>query len=353
MTNGRGLQAVFGALCVALLAAPMSVQAAPRSLEGQRIVLYTSGGTQLEITRELVLKPFEAETGATVIVDDSCCQRLQAAMQAGEFIGDLLIGVDRAALLARDRSGYFIHDPRLEALAHDLGSPEPLPSPAMVILNTYSYIMAAKDSSVPMPQSWRDFWDTQKFPGPRGVNRTVPQAQFEAALLADGVAPKQLYPLDVGRALKQFDALRDATRLTLNGTGADQINNLGTGETTYAIVYSNRAYLAKRDGIKIAFTFSDGLFEGNGGALLKGAKNIDGAIALLKYHMRPDVLARFAERTGMAPAYPAASAMIGAEYRGTMATAPENMKTQHLLDDTYWQQSLSAVTNEWIGWLAK
>jgi putative spermidine/putrescine transport system substrate-binding protein len=329
-----------------------SAVGATRSLEGQQIVLYTSGGTQLETTRELVIKPFEDETGAKVIVDDSCCQRLQAAMQAGEYLGDVLIGIDRAALLARDNLGYFVHDPRLEKIARDLGSPEPLPSSAMMILNTYSYVIAARDSTVPLPKSWEEFWDSTRFPGSRGINRTVPQVQLEAALLADGVPKDQLYPLDIDRALKKLSALRETTKLTLNASGADQINNLGTGETTYALVYSNRAYLAKRDGIGINFSFSDGFIEGNGGALLKGSRNIDGAVALLAYHMRPEVLARFAERTGMAPAYPAAAELIAPEFRPLMATTPENMKLQHLLNDDYWQKNLSVISERWIGWIA-
>lgn len=326
---------------------------ARRTLEGQQITLYTSGGTQLETTRELVIKPFELETGAKVIVDDSCCQRLQAAMEAGQYVGDVLIGIDRAALLARDDRGFFIHDARLEEMARELGSPMPLPSRAMVILNLYSYVIAAKNETLPLPKSWAEFWDTGRFPGTRGLNRTVPQVQIEAALLADGVPADKLYPLDVQRALQKLAELRSKSKLVMNASGADQINNLGTGETSYAVTYSNRAYLAKRDGIKINFSFADGFIAGNGGAILKGSKNVDGAVALLRYHMRPEVLARFAERTGMSPAYKAATDLVAPEYRPLLATTPENLRLQHHLDDEFWQKNLTSVTEAWIGWAAQ
>jgi len=348
-----GRHAAIAVAIAAGVALSPAVANAQRSLEGQQVVLYTSGGTQLETTRELVIKPFEQETGAKVVIDDSCCARLNAAMDANQYVGDVLIGVDRAALMARDDRGFFLHDPRLEEMASERGSPAPLPSKAMVILNLYSYVIAAKNEALPLPRSWAEFWDTQRFPGSRGLNRTVPQVQIEAALLADGVPADKLYPLDVSRALKKLSELRDKTKVILNASGADQINNLGTGETDYAVTYSNRAYLAKRDGIKINFSFADGFIAGNGGAILRGSKNVDGAVALLKYHMRPDVLARFAERTGMSPAYKASADMVAPQYRALMATTPENLRLQYMLNDEYWQKNLTSITEKWIGWSAQ
>lgn len=324
-----------------------------RPLEGQQVVLYTFGGTQLETTRELVIKPFEQETGAKVIVDDSCCQRLPAAMEANQFIGDVVIGLDRGGMLSRDAQGMFVHDARLEKIARDRGSPAPYPSPSMLILHSYSYVISAKDTNVPLPKTWAEFWDVTKFPGARGLIRVSPLVQLEAALLADGVAPDKLYPLDAARALRKMTELRNSTKVIINASGADMINNLGTGETTYAIAYSNRAFLAKRDGIKINFSYNNGFLVGNGGAILKGAKNVDGAVALLEYHFRPEVLARFAERTGMAPAYPASAALIGAEYRSMMPTAPENIGKQHVVNDEFWQKNFKELGQKWVEWMAQ
>lgn len=129
-----GRHVAFAVMIAAGAALGPAAANAQRSLEGQQIVLYTSGGTQLETTRELVIKPFEQETGAKVIIDDSCCARLQAAMEAKQYVGDVLIGIDRAALMARDDRGFFLHDRRLGEIARERGVPDPLPSDAMVIL---------------------------------------------------------------------------------------------------------------------------------------------------------------------------------------------------------------------------
>src|SRR5258705_369542 len=45
------------------------------------------------------------------------------------------------------------------------------------------------------PQSWADFWDVKKFPGTRSLYNNAPRT-LAFALLADGVAPDKLYPMD-------------------------------------------------------------------------------------------------------------------------------------------------------------
>ena len=45
------------------------------------------------------------------------------------------------------------------------------------------------------PQSWADFWDVKKFPGRRALYKN-PNGPIEIALMADGVEPAKLYPLD-------------------------------------------------------------------------------------------------------------------------------------------------------------
>ena len=51
-----------------------------------------------------------------------------------------------------------------------------------------------------VPAGWADYFDTTKFPGKRGAWDYSEGGMFEFALMADGVAPKDLYPLDLARA---------------------------------------------------------------------------------------------------------------------------------------------------------
>ena len=58
-----------------------------------------------------------------------------------------------------------------------------------------------------VPEGWADFFDTAKFPGKRGFWDYSAGGIFEFALLADGVAPADLYPLDLERATAKLDTI--------------------------------------------------------------------------------------------------------------------------------------------------
>src|SRR5262249_53456669 len=67
----------------------------------------------------------------------------------------------------------------------------------------------------PPPKSWSDFWDVKKYPGNRSLKRS-PRFTLEIALMADGVAPKDLYKdgkLDVERAYKKLDQLKPNVKI--------------------------------------------------------------------------------------------------------------------------------------------
>ena len=66
------------------------------------------------------------------------------------------------------------------------------------------------------PQSWADFWDVKKFPGPRCLyDRSFSCLAF--ALLADGVPPDKLYPMDIDRAFRKMSELKPHIKVMVAG----------------------------------------------------------------------------------------------------------------------------------------
>jgi spermidine/putrescine-binding protein len=51
------------------------------------------------------------------------------------------------------------------------------------------------------PTSWADFWDTKTFPGKRGLRKGA-KYTLEFALMADGVAPKDVYKVLAARTAR-------------------------------------------------------------------------------------------------------------------------------------------------------
>ncbi|HEX9966882.1 MAG TPA: extracellular solute-binding protein, partial [Solirubrobacterales bacterium] len=80
------------------------------------------------------------------------------------------------------------------------------PADAFAFLPTYDKDEFGDDP----PTGWADFFDTEKYPGKRAVwGSYAINGVLEGALLADGVSPDQLYPLDLDRAFAKLDTIKD------------------------------------------------------------------------------------------------------------------------------------------------
>ncbi|MEO9191552.1 MAG: extracellular solute-binding protein, partial [Acetobacteraceae bacterium] len=73
-------------------------------------------------------------------------------------------------------------------------------------------VLAWDRDKYPGSPTWGDFWDVTKFPGKRGLRKGA-RGNLEIALMADGVAPADVYkvlstPEGVDRAFRKLDQLR-------------------------------------------------------------------------------------------------------------------------------------------------
>ena len=73
------------------------------------------------------------------------------------------------------------------------------------------------------PKTWADLFDAEKFPGKRTFYKWSAPGVIEAALLADGVAPDKLYPLDLDRAFKKLDTIKDDIIWWIGGAQSQQL----------------------------------------------------------------------------------------------------------------------------------
>ena len=88
------------------------------------------------------------------------------------------------------------------------------------------------------PTGVADFFDLKKYPGPRALVRGNPKFILELALLADGVAPKEVYrtlgsEAGLARAFARLDALKGHVVWLDSATGA--IESLREGRANFAL----------------------------------------------------------------------------------------------------------------------
>ncbi len=89
------------------------------------------------------------------------------------------------------------------------------------------------------PQSWADFWDVKKFPGPRCMyDRSFTCLAF--ALLADGVPIDKLYPMDLDRAFRKMSEIKPHIKVWWReGSQSQQL--IRDGEVDMIAMWSARA----------------------------------------------------------------------------------------------------------------
>jgi putative spermidine/putrescine transport system substrate-binding protein len=334
---------VFGALMLA--ATQLTAQSATSD---RTLVVLGFGGSYGQAIKDVVIAPFERQTGIKTIYNETCCASVGSAMEADQFLADVVIGIDYGGLLSWANRNYLRSDERFATLAKECGMPSQFVRPVGLVTQEYAYVIAGHGRDQHLPISWAQFWDAKTFPGPRSLNRISPSGQMEAALLADGVAPDSLYPLDIDRAFASLDRLRKSTKVMFAQSGADQVNMLATGAVEYAIGYSNRIYAGIRDGLPISYTLDQGLHTEVAAGLFRTARNVDGALAFLAYQMRPEVLSAIAERTGLRPLCPQ---MLKPPEAGV--ASPATGGKEFRLNFEYWGQNRESVGNRWVEWIVK
>jgi putative spermidine/putrescine transport system substrate-binding protein len=134
------------------------------------------------------------------------------------------------------------------------------------------------------PTKATDIFDTKDFPGKRCMHRN-PQTStiLELALIADGVNYKNLYPLDIERALRKLDTIRQDTVFV--STTAQALQALLSGQCTmYNTTQGVGGNLTKQNpDRKFAMGYGDSIVLAAEAGIPKGAPNAKVAQALIRW----------------------------------------------------------------------
>lgn len=323
------------------------------NLKGQTIVINTFGGSYGDALKKDAVTPFEAATGAKVVVSTNCCDAFETQVKGHQFAGDVVIGENYGTTKAWGDEGLLKSDPRLAQIAKARGVDPDLYQDNVITTGYFAVVLAWNTKYANNhPASWADFFDTSKYPGTRGLYNQ-PDGTLEIAQLGLGTPASSMYPIDMNKTLAGLTTLRDHTPVHFFATGADQINQLGTDQVAYSMAWSNRVAQGIQQGLPLAMTFNQAPLEGQASAIPATAKNVDGAVAFLDFSMQPDVQAAIAKDSGVAPAYPQAAEMLDPSVRKEMPTAPENLNQTVKVDTDWWLKNLGSATATYTKWLTE
>ena len=303
-----------------------------------------AGGAESDAIQAGYIDPFTKRTGVKVRLDPpNDLGRLQAAVAAGDTSYDLF-STESTTLEQAKSLGLF------EKLNYDsvdmAPSREEALDPYAFGFQYYSTIMAWSPEATggKAPQNWTDFFDTEKFPGRRAL-ADYPAFTVPIALLADGVDPEQLYPLDIDRAFAFLKA-HAADVAVWWEAGAQPPELLSGGEVDYSMVWSGRI-VTEAEQLGLEYTFDDGLLDLAYIGIPKGTKHYCEAMAFLQTVSEPENQARAAEVLPYTGPADDIDQFLPAGNLGLFPTSDQNVGKQVLQDPKWWFDNGDAVQLRW------
>jgi len=313
------------------------------SLKGSgEVVVYDGGGAWGHAVEQAYFQPFQEATGIKVIpnVEEAPAAKIKAGILAGVpgydvtdiTGGDLQQFIDGNLLLPID---YQYWDPA------DVAAFKPVPTNKYHVCALFFSLVIAYDPKkfgTNPPKTWADFWDTKRYPGMRSLGPgdwASGSGTWEVALMADGVAPDHLYPLDLDRALRALTRLKPSIAKFWQ-SGAEGPQLLNGGEITMTTAWNGRVSDLQAQGGNIADTWNQGLLQWDSWAVPKGAKNLENAMKFIAFASQPKQQAKFAELIAYGPPNSRAYAYLPKERIAVLPTAPAIRETQIVQDYTWW-----------------
>jgi putative spermidine/putrescine transport system substrate-binding protein len=327
------------------------------ALAGEQITFVSQGGAYQKAQTIAILDPAAKKLGITINQDSipDAWPVIKSQVASGKPSWDV-VDVPSGYCLRAGEQG-LVEKLDFSKLPNGAAMPAEYRSAYSVAYEFYSSVLAYSQKKFPAeaaPNSWADFWDVKKFPGRRAL-RNHPIATLEAALMADGVAPDKLYPLDVDRAFRKLEEIKPNVTVWWT-SGAQSAQLLNDGEVDMVMAWNGRISALVKEGAKVGFTYNQGVLQSTSLCILKDAPNLATAVRFLNEAVDPVSQANLPLHIDYGPANPKAfdTGVITPERVAQLPSAPENARKQALMSYAWWSSPAGeAAEKRWVGFMQK
>ncbi|KZY51193.1 MULTISPECIES: ABC transporter substrate-binding protein [Sulfitobacter] len=317
------------------------------------------GGAYGAAQMEHMIQPYMDKSGTNILFEDygGGVAEMKAQVEAGNILWDVVdievIDLERACA-----EGYLEVIDQSVLPDGDDGTPaaddfidDALANECGVGNIVWSVVFAVNTENGEGPKTIEDFFDTEAFPGKRGL-RKRPQVNMEWALLADGVAPEEVYEVlatEEGqkRAFAKLDTIKDD--ITWYDSWSQAPVLLNDGGATMVQSANGRIFAAiKDDGAPFEIVWDSHIYDLDVWAIMKGTEKKEEAMEFIKF------------ATGTVPLSGMQDVAYGPTRASAQALLPEDVKqdlpTAHLdegvkADGIFWAdygETLGEKFNEWL-----
>ena len=325
--------------------------------QAKEISVISFGGANKDAQAKAYYQPFTKDTGVNVIAGEYNGEmaKLKAMVETKSVSWDV-VEVESSEVTRGCDEGFF------EKLDYKIigKKSELIPGAASkcgVGFFVYSTIFAYNSKKVATPPtSWTDFWDVKKNPGKRGMRKTA-KYTLEAALLADGVAAKDIYsvlatPAGVDRAFKKLDELKPNIQWWEAGAQAPQY--LISGDVVMSAAYNGRITNARNEGNKdLEIVWNGGLYEMEYWVIPKGTPNKSEAMKFIASTLLPERQVAYSTLIPYGPTRKSVNGLVSAELASVLPSSEQNMKLAAAIDPSFWLDHGEELERRFNAWAAK
>ncbi|MFZ4663820.1 MAG: ABC transporter substrate-binding protein [Caldilineaceae bacterium] len=303
------------------------------------------GGAYQEAFDKAYLNDYTADQGVSITVDTPPDPaKLATMVEAGQVTWDVIV-VDAGTI---ERSRQYLEPLDYSVIAKDEILPGFADDQGVAVI-FFAAVLGYNTETFPAaPQSWADFFDLEKFPGTRTVLKQ-PTPLLEIALVADGVPPAELYPLDVERALRKLDTIKDS--LIFAESGAQSQQQLADGEAVMGISYNGRIQTAIEEGAPLAIQWNQQVLTADYLAVPKGAPHKEAAMKLIAYMTAADQNYKISDHIAYAPTNVKSFDKVNPEKGANLPTAEGRTENSIQISYRWWGENFPATMERFTQWL--
>jgi putative spermidine/putrescine transport system substrate-binding protein len=338
----------FLAACAALGVSPTLFKITPAQAADKELVLVNFGGDAIKAFTAAWVEPFMAKNpGVKMVVDGSgpTSGKIKAMVESGSVTWDV---VDRNLVAAVELGGQGLLD-EIDYSIVDRTKVRPEHASKWGVGSyIYAYPLvydttAWKGSKAP---TWADFFNVKDFPGKRTLRKHI-DGQLEAALIADGVDPKKLYPLDVKRALEKIRSIKDHIIFWSSGSESQQL--FRNKEVVMGNLWNTRStVLRKETEGRVDFTFNRASVWVGAWMVPKGAKGGKDTFRFMASSQDPAQQVELFKMLGNGPVNPAAAELVPQDLRAINPGSPENYAMEVPADAEWYAANSATALNQYL-----
>lgn len=201
------------------------------------------------------------------------------------------------------------------------------------------------------PQNWKEWADAKRFKGRRALY-AQPRPSFEIALMAAGVPPDKIYPINVNDAFKALDELKPKINLWVEKTSQWGVL-MQNGEVDLMGSSLSRTLDEKNRTGKIDFTFNQSIVEQDYWVIPKSAPGGANAQKMIAFALMAKGSLAFASRMPFNVANTSIYSDLPEKMKQQLPGYPANAARNLQIDEAWWTANADQVRLRWLDWLSK